>query len=118
MKYLLTILIVLMLAVAANAQTDVTLGWDYTVADEADITEFLLYYADVPDPAAWVLIQMDTILPALRTVDLEIAGTQDICFMLRAARDAVLSANSNSACWTVPPPPPPDPNPARNLWVN
>ena len=93
------------------------MGWGYEVSAEADITEFLLYYADTPDPAAWTIVQMDLIEPALREVTVSIAGTEDICFMMRAANGAILSGDSNSACWSVPPPPPPDPPAPSNLVI-
>ena len=117
MKRLILCMLVVFWYGIADADEDVTLGWGYDVAEEANITEFLIYYADTPDPAAWTLIQMDTIIPAAREVTVVIAGTQDICFMLRAARGAVISANSNSACWEVPPPPPPDPPAPSELII-
>ena len=112
-----SLIILLYSVVAAQANEDVTLGWGYDVAEEANITEYLIYYADNSNPAAWTLIQMDTLLPSAREATVVIAGTDDICFILRAANGAIMSANSNVACWTVPPPPPPDPVPVYDLII-
>lgn len=113
----IALMILLWSPARAQADEDITLGWGYDQAEEDNITEFLLYYADSPDPSAWILVQMDAIAPQAREVVVVIAGTADICFMLRAARGSVMSANSNSACWTVPPPPPPDPPAPDQLFI-
>ena len=116
MVRLIVFILVLLMAGVAHAQVDLTLGWDYAQEEEANITEFIIYYADNSTPSAWLEVQLQNpILPAAREQDVQIAGTAQVCFMMRAANGAVLSVNSNVICWTVPPPPPPDPDTPDNL---
>lgn len=116
MKKLLIVMGILLLTVSVQAK-DLTLGWGYDVADEADITEFLMYYADNPDPAAWTLIQIDTIVPTAREQDIVVGDVDCIYLILRAANGSLLSPNSNVVEWCPPPPPPPDPVTPRDFML-
>lgn len=116
MKRILLIIVILLFGVTAHADTNITLGWDYSAESEATADGFTLYYAAEAVPAAWI-IAVPTIAVTLREQEVVItADTECQYFMLRAFRGSLESGNSNVVEW-CPTIPEPDPDTPGGLFI-
>lgn len=107
MKYILSLIILLMLPALAIGQT-VTFAWDYEVIEEAKITGFHLWRTKTP--GSYIGASVQTYAPSLRTGTDIVNAYGKNCYSLTAyyadPTETTESPYSNEVCTVLKPKPP------------